>query len=189
MREPSGRIVDDDDVVEGIVLLRKGAPVDSTLRGIEAKVKWLNSRFLPAGVKIVPYLDRSNLIHYTTDTVLRNLTDGFILVTIILFFFLGTMGQPNINLIVDRSKADRYGINVSDIQDAIETAVGGIAVSEVLRGEERFDLVVRYQQPYRNSIQARSSGILCVNGSPLREGMKAPAILHRLGHVSQAAIG
>jgi cobalt-zinc-cadmium resistance protein CzcA len=61
------------------------------------------------------------------------------------------LGQPNLNLIVDRAKADRYGINVSDIQDAIETAVGGKAVSEVLIGEEHYDLVVRYQAPYRTT--------------------------------------
>ena len=62
------------------------------------------------------------------------------------------LGQPNLNLIVDRAKADRYGINVSDIQDAIETAVGGKAVSAVLIGEERYDLVVRYQAPYRTTV-------------------------------------
>ena len=62
------------------------------------------------------------------------------------------LGQPNLNLIVDRAKADRYGINVSDIQDAIETAVGGKAVSEVLVGEEHYDLVVRYQSPYRTTV-------------------------------------
>jgi cobalt-zinc-cadmium resistance protein CzcA len=62
------------------------------------------------------------------------------------------LGQPNLNLIVDRAKADRYGINVSDIQDAIETAVGGKAVSEMLIGEEHYDLVVRYQEPYRATV-------------------------------------
>jgi cobalt-zinc-cadmium resistance protein CzcA len=62
------------------------------------------------------------------------------------------LGQPNLNLIVDRAKADRYGINVSDIQDAIETAVGGKAVSEILIGEEHYDLVVRYQAHYRTTI-------------------------------------
>ena len=62
------------------------------------------------------------------------------------------LGQPNLNLIVDRSKADRYAINVSDIQDAIETAVGGKAVSEILIGEEHYDLVVRYQAPYRTTV-------------------------------------
>ena len=63
------------------------------------------------------------------------------------------LGQPNLNLIVDRAKADRYAINVADIQDAIETAVGGKAVSEVLIGEEHYDLVVRYQAPYRTTVE------------------------------------
>jgi cobalt-zinc-cadmium resistance protein CzcA len=53
---------------------------------------------------------------------------------------------------VNRSKADRFGINVSDIQDAIETAVGGKAVSQILQGERRYDLVVRYQEPYRHTV-------------------------------------
>src|SRR6266403_917699 len=64
------------------------------------------------------------------------------------------IGQPNVNLIVDRAKADRYGINVSDVQDAVETAVGGKAVSQVLQGEERYDLLVRYQAPYRETKDA-----------------------------------
>jgi heavy metal efflux system protein len=84
-----GRIVDLDDTVEGIVLLQKGDDTDSTLKGIEAKVQELNDHFLPPGVKIVPFLDRSDLLHYTTHTVLHNLTEGIILVVIILFFFLG----------------------------------------------------------------------------------------------------
>jgi cobalt-zinc-cadmium resistance protein CzcA len=86
-----GRIIDNDDVVEGIVLLRKGAEADSTLKGIEAKVKELNDHILPAGVKIVPFLDRSDLVHFTTHTVLHNLTEGIILVSIILFLFLGNL--------------------------------------------------------------------------------------------------
>ena len=64
------------------------------------------------------------------------------------------IGQPNLNFIVDRQKAARYGINVSDVQDAIETAVGGKAVSQVLKGEQRYDLVVRYQAPYRETKEA-----------------------------------
>jgi cobalt-zinc-cadmium resistance protein CzcA len=62
------------------------------------------------------------------------------------------IGQPNVNLVVNRAKADRYGINVSDVQDAIETAAGGKAVSQMLKGEARYDLVVRYQAPYRKTI-------------------------------------
>jgi cobalt-zinc-cadmium resistance protein CzcA len=86
-----GTVVDNDDVVEGIVLLRKGADSDDTLVGIHKKVKELNDRILPPGVKIVPFLDRSNLVHYTTHTVLHNLTEGIILVSIILFLFLGNI--------------------------------------------------------------------------------------------------
>jgi cobalt-zinc-cadmium resistance protein CzcA len=84
-----GRIIDNDDVVEGIVLLRKGANADSALDGIHAKMKELNERILPPGVKVVPFLDRSDLVHFTTHTVLHNLTEGIILVAIILFVFLG----------------------------------------------------------------------------------------------------
>jgi cobalt-zinc-cadmium resistance protein CzcA len=84
-----GTIVDNDDVVEGIVLLRKGANADETLVAIHQKVDQLNNEILPPGVKIVPFLDRSVLVHLTTHTVLENLTEGVLLVSIILFFFLG----------------------------------------------------------------------------------------------------
>ncbi len=65
-----------------------------------------------------------------------------------------TLGQPNLNFVVDRRTAARFGINVADIQDAIQTAVGGNAVSQVLLGEERYDVVVRYQAPYRDTAKA-----------------------------------
>jgi len=86
-----GKILDNDDVVEGIVLLRKGAEADATLRAIEAKTEELNNEILPRGVKIVPFLDRSDLVHYTTHTVLHNLTEGILLVALILFLFLGNI--------------------------------------------------------------------------------------------------
>ena len=84
-----GKIIDNDDVVSGIVLLRKGANADEALRGIHAKVKELNDHILPAGVKVVPFVDRSDLVHYTTHTVLHNLAEGIVLVVIILLLFLG----------------------------------------------------------------------------------------------------
>jgi cobalt-zinc-cadmium resistance protein CzcA len=61
------------------------------------------------------------------------------------------IGQPNLECVIDRERAARYGINVADVQDAIETAVGGKAVSQVLQGEQRYDLVVRYQASYRKT--------------------------------------
>jgi cobalt-zinc-cadmium resistance protein CzcA len=84
-----GHLVDNPDVVEGIVLLRKGAESDATLKAIEAKVQELNDHLLPPGVKVVAHLDRSDLVHYTTRTVLQNLTEGILLVVIVLFLFLG----------------------------------------------------------------------------------------------------
>jgi cobalt-zinc-cadmium resistance protein CzcA len=87
----NGKIVDNDDVVSGIVLLRKGADSDTTLEKIHQKVEDLNNGILPPGVKVVPFLDRSDLVHYTTHTVLDNLTEGICLVVIILFLFLGNV--------------------------------------------------------------------------------------------------
>src|SRR5271167_2328316 len=83
--------IDDEDVVEGIVLLRKGAEADATLDALHTKIDELNNQLLPKGVKLVPHLDRSELVHYTTHTVLRNLRDGVILVTLVLFIFLGNV--------------------------------------------------------------------------------------------------
>ncbi|MGA9566278.1 MAG: efflux RND transporter permease subunit, partial [Candidatus Korobacteraceae bacterium] len=67
---------------------------------------------------------------------------------------LRDFGQPNLDLTVDRLQAARFGINVADIQDAVQTAIGGNAVSQVLQGEARYDVVVRYQSPYRNTAEA-----------------------------------
>jgi heavy metal efflux system protein len=67
---------------------------------------------------------------------------------------LRDFGQPNLDLTIDRKQAARFGINVTDIQDATQTAVGGNAVSQVLIGEQRYDVVARYQSPYRNTARA-----------------------------------
>ena len=91
LHREGGKIVDNADVVSGIVLLRKGANADEALAGIHAKVKELNERILPSGVKVVPFIDRSDLVHFTTHTVLHNLTAGIILVVIVLFLFLGNV--------------------------------------------------------------------------------------------------
>ena len=89
IRRQDGKILDDDDVVSGIVAMQKGADAQPTLEGIHKEVKELNDRILPPGVKIVPFIDRSDLLHFTTHTVLHNLTEGIVLVVIILFLFLG----------------------------------------------------------------------------------------------------
>ena len=64
------------------------------------------------------------------------------------------LGQPNLNVTVDRAACARYQINVSDVQDAIQTAVGGNALTQVLKGEARYDLTLRYLPQYRNTEDA-----------------------------------
>jgi cobalt-zinc-cadmium resistance protein CzcA len=91
IRHEDGAVINDDDVVEGIVLLRKGAEAQATLAALHEKINQLNHGLLPAGVRLVPHLDRSDLVKYTSHTVLRNLTHGVLLVTLILFLFLGNV--------------------------------------------------------------------------------------------------
>jgi cobalt-zinc-cadmium resistance protein CzcA len=89
IHKEDGKIIDNDDVVSGIVLLRKDAAADTALQGLHKKIQEMNDHILPKGVKIVPFIDRSDLVHFTTHTVLHNLTEGMILVAIVLFLFLG----------------------------------------------------------------------------------------------------
>jgi cobalt-zinc-cadmium resistance protein CzcA len=64
------------------------------------------------------------------------------------------VGQPNLNYAVDRDAAARWGINVADIQDAVQTAVGANAVTQLQQGEARFDVTLRYQKQYRDTREA-----------------------------------
>jgi cobalt-zinc-cadmium resistance protein CzcA len=86
-----GKIIDNDDVVSAWVPMRKGADAESALNLLHEKVQQMNDHILPRGVKIVPFIDRSELVKYTTKTVLRNLAEGFVLVVIVLMLFLGNV--------------------------------------------------------------------------------------------------
>jgi len=86
-----GSIVDNPDTVEGVLLLQKGSDSDPVLQGIHEEVDNLNNHILPKGVQVVPFLDRSKLVAYTVETVEHNLAEGVILVSIILFLFLGNV--------------------------------------------------------------------------------------------------
>jgi cobalt-zinc-cadmium resistance protein CzcA len=79
---------DQDDAVEGVILMRTGEKTQNILKLVEAKTKELNERILPRDVKIRPFYDRSGLIELTTRTVEDNLVRGMVLVVIILIFFL-----------------------------------------------------------------------------------------------------
>jgi cobalt-zinc-cadmium resistance protein CzcA len=82
----------DNDIVQGIVLMRHGAKSLPTLRGVEAEVEKINnSNLLPPGVKIVPIYDRTQLIDVTTSTVLHNMTIGIVLIFLVQWLFLGDL--------------------------------------------------------------------------------------------------
>ncbi len=91
MHLADGSILDNEDTVEGVVLLQKGADSDPVLQGIHDEVDKLNKHILPKGVQVVPFLDRSKLVAFTVETVEHNLLEGVLLVSIILFLFLGNI--------------------------------------------------------------------------------------------------
>jgi heavy metal efflux system protein len=77
-----------DDAVEGVILLRTGEKTQDVLRGVEAKTQELNNEILPKDIKVLPFYDRSNLVSLTTEVVERNLLRGILLVVVVLIFFL-----------------------------------------------------------------------------------------------------
>ena len=82
------KIIDQDDIVEAIVIMRKGENPTAVVQAVKKKIDKLNSYVLPQDTKIVPYYDREDLIHYATHTVLHNLVEGIILVTLLVSLFM-----------------------------------------------------------------------------------------------------
>ncbi|MBI1825019.1 MAG: efflux RND transporter permease subunit [Planctomycetes bacterium] len=82
---------DNDDMVAGIILMRKGENPSEVLKGVKARGDKLNGGMLPAGVKLVKYYDRAVLIDRTLHTVFKNLVEGALLVTLVLYLFLGNL--------------------------------------------------------------------------------------------------
>lgn len=79
---------DQNDVVQGIVVMLRGQNPGEVIKNVKAKIEELNGRILPAGVKIVPFLDRTTLVDTTVHTVVRNLAEGILLVSFVVFIFL-----------------------------------------------------------------------------------------------------
>ncbi len=77
-----------DDAVEGVILMRRGEQTQNVLEGVENRTQYINKNLLPQDVKVRPYYDRSDLVRVTTDTVEGNLLRGMILVLLVLIFFL-----------------------------------------------------------------------------------------------------
>jgi heavy metal efflux system protein len=77
-----------DDVVEGIIVMRKGENPKEVLTRIKEKIKELNDEVLPKDVKMETFYDRDNLMNYTTTTVMHNMLEGILFVTVIVFLFM-----------------------------------------------------------------------------------------------------
>lgn len=79
---------DEDDLVQGIVVMLRGENPNEVISLLKEKISDLNERILPKGVKIVPIIDRTNLVNTTVSTVTKNLTEGILLVSVVVFIFL-----------------------------------------------------------------------------------------------------
>lgn len=90
LKDANGKrvVTDEPDAVEAIIVMRKGENPTKVVEAIKAKVDKLNNSILPADTKIVPYYDRSDLIEFATHTVLHNLVEGILLVTLLVSLFM-----------------------------------------------------------------------------------------------------
>ena len=91
---------DDDEIVSGIVLMRKGENPSEVLAAVKERVAMLNATILPKPAQIVAFYDRTTLIDTTLRTVFRNLLEGAVLVTIVLFLFLGSIRAAGIVAVI-----------------------------------------------------------------------------------------
>ncbi|TWF34852.1 cobalt-zinc-cadmium resistance protein CzcA [Chitinophaga polysaccharea] len=81
-------VTDEDDVVQAIVIMRKGENPSEVVQAVKAKINKLNASVLPADTKIIPFYDREDLIHFATETVMHNLVEGILLVTLLVSIFM-----------------------------------------------------------------------------------------------------
>jgi cobalt-zinc-cadmium resistance protein CzcA len=95
----AGGVSDDDDAVQGIVIMRRGENPRNVLDGIHAKVQEINAHYLPPGIRMVCHYDRTELIHRTLHTVRQNMIEGIALVVLVLVVFLG-LGNYRTALVV-----------------------------------------------------------------------------------------
>jgi cobalt-zinc-cadmium resistance protein CzcA len=82
------KITSEDDIVEAIVVMRKGENPSNVITGLKKRIEKLNGSILPADTKIIPFYDRENLINFATHTVLHNMVEGILLVTLIVSLFM-----------------------------------------------------------------------------------------------------
>jgi len=124
---------DDDEIVSGIVLMRKGENPSEVLTAIKGAVAAINATGLPRPIQIVPFYDRTTLIETTLHTVFRNLLEGALLVSIVLFLFLGNVRAAGIVAVV---------IPLSLLATFIGLRVRGIPANLLSLGAMDFGIIV-----------------------------------------------
>jgi cobalt-zinc-cadmium resistance protein CzcA len=123
----------DDEIVSGIALMRKGENPSEVLKAVKERVAILNASILPKPVQIVPFYDRTTLIETTLRTVFRNLLEGAVLVTIVLYLFLGSLRAAGIVAIV---------IPLSLLATFIGLRIRGIPANLLSLGAMDFGIIV-----------------------------------------------
>lgn len=126
---------DEDDAVQGIVIMRRGENPKDVLEGIHAKVAEINAHYLPAGVKITPHYDRTELIHKTLHTVRKNMLEGIGLVVLVLLLFLG-LGNYRTALVV------ALAVPVSLLGAYLFLDIRGIPANLISMGAIDFGIIV-----------------------------------------------
>ena len=124
---------DEDEVVSGIVLMRKGENPSEVLTAVKDRVNALNAGILPKGVRLVPFYDRTTLIDTTLHTVFKNLLEGALLVTVVLFIFLGNLRAAGIVAVV---------IPLSLLATFIGLRIRGIPANLLSLGAMDFGIIV-----------------------------------------------
>lgn len=124
---------EDDDIVTGLVLMRKGENPSEVLAAVKERVNHLNRSVLPKDVQIVPFYDRTWLIGTTLETVFTNLAEGALLVTVVLYIFLGNLRSAAIVAVI---------IPLSLLATFIGLKIRGIPANLLSLGAMDFGIIV-----------------------------------------------
>ncbi len=154
----------DDDVVTGIVLMRKGENPSQVLAALKDKVAQLNGSILPKGVRIVPFYDRTWLIETTLHTVFHNLAEGAMLVTLVLLLFLGNVRAALIVAVI---------IPLSLLATFIGLTWRGIPANLLSLGAMDFGIIVDGAVIVAENIFRRLAERDPDSGPPLRDAIEA----------------
>jgi cobalt-zinc-cadmium resistance protein CzcA len=174
---------DEDDVVQGIVLLRKGQESMPALRDVTARIDELNRPgHLPPGMRIAPYYNRTDLINRTTETVHENLVVGMALVTAILLMFLGNVRAAVIVAInIPLALLFAFGVLFARGKSANLLSIGavdfGIIVDSSVIIVESIYRTLSRQDPGRHTVRPVRERVLAACGEVTKSLLFATLIM------------